>query len=431
MNDTENTQEPAKLFEAMLNNIGAFIFAKNIHGEYTYANQAVLDLFEKPLHEVIGKDDSHFFDLTASSQLKDNDNQVMSEGVVVSNEEENYIKSTGQLHVYRSIKKPLYDDQGRVIGLFGVSTDITEEVQLQKLVREQKQLLDTVLNNIDAYVYMKNSQREFLYVNNQTAELFGLPVEDIIGHKETDILPAEVAEHFHQSDSKVFETKEKQVIDEEVIGENGQSQRYLSIKVPYQAEGKLPALIGFSSDVTELYQLKEEFKKQANTDHLTQLFNRRYFIAHAEKEFSRAKRYDHPLSLVSLDIDHFKQVNDQYGHPAGDEVLMTLAKRLTPILRNEDIFARIGGEEFSILLPETPINVALTVAERIRKLIENTHMIGEFPGEINITISLGVTCLSSKDNSFDQLFKRADKALYQAKETGRNKVATVIHNQSS
>jgi len=347
---------------------------------------------------------------------------VLTEGIVIENEETNVVKATGDIRIYKTVKKPMFDELGQVIGMCGISTDITEEKQLQKLVSQQKQLLDTVLDNVDAHVYMKNSEREFLYVNNKTAELFGRPVEEIVGRKETDILPKEIADHFHQSDSKVFSTNEKQIIDEEVIDNKGNKLRYLSVKVPYLRDEELPALIGFSSDVTELYQLKEQFRKQANTDHLTKLYNRRYFVAQAEKEFCRAQRHNNSLSLVSLDIDHFKKINDQYGHPIGDQVLIKIAKKLMKNIRCEDVLARIGGEEFSIILPETSIEVAMSAAERIRLEQENLPVKGDWYGEIKVTLSIGVSSLLTQDQNFDQLFMRADEALYQAKKLGRNQV---------
>lgn len=425
MENFDAIKKQVLLLESILDNVGAFIYGKDLEGRYTYVNRAVLELFDQSLEDVIGKDDSHFFELPLSTQLKENDKKVMSEGVTIENEETNIVKSTGSQHIYKVVKQPLFNEDGHVIGMCGISTDITEEKKLEKLFHQQKQLLDTVLDNIDAHVYMKNNKREFLYVNSKTAELFGLPVSDIVGRNETDILPADVAEHFHQSDSKVFNTNEKQIINEEAFDQHGNKLHYLSVKVPLNREGELPALIGFSSDVTELYRLKEQFREQANTDSLTQLYNRRYFVAQAEKEFQRAKRYNSALSLVSLDIDDFKKVNDKYGHPVGDQVLQNLATKLTPILRGEDVLARIGGEEFSILLPETSIDVAFKVAERIRFEQESSTLVGNWQGNIGITVSLGVSSILPEDNTFDQLFKRADEALYQAKNTGRNQVKIV------
>lgn len=159
-------------------------------------------MFDKELIEVIGFDDSHFFDLTLSQQLRENDQQVMIINIIVENEEINYLKEIQAVRIYKVIKKPLHDVYGKVIGMCGISTDITEEKYLHKKLKAQKQLLDTMLDNVDAYIYMKDSERTFKYVNSKVAELFGSTVTNIVGKKGTEVLPIEVAEHFNQSDQK-------------------------------------------------------------------------------------------------------------------------------------------------------------------------------------------------------------------------------------
>lgn len=408
--------------EGILNNLGAFIYSKEIDGRYTYANQLVLDLFNKTNAQVIGYDDSHFFDLKQSNQLKENDQKVIKNAVTVESEETNFIKSTNEIRTYRTVKSPILDENNRVIGICGVSTDITEEKVMQNNFKNQKHLLDAVLNNIDSFIYMKDNQRTFKYVNNKVAALFGDEAKNIIGKKETEVLPIETADHFHESDKKVFLSGEKQTIEETSHDESGNAHHFISTKIPLQLEGELPAIIGFSTDVTELYNLKEEFKKLANTEPLTKLFNRRYFIAQAEKEFKRDRRHHKNLSLMSIDIDHFKNINDKYGHPAGDKVLIEVSKCLTSFIRSEDVLARIGGEEFSILLPETTLSAAKEAAERIRVAQKEMKLTGNWQGEISLTLSIGVTCLQTEDKDFDNLFSRADKALYIAKNSGRDQV---------
>jgi diguanylate cyclase (GGDEF)-like protein/PAS domain S-box-containing protein len=406
----------------VLDSIDSFIFTKDLSGKYTYANQAVLDLFDKRLDEVVGQSDEVFFDLKLSAQLQINDQKVMTLGIRVDSEESNFIKVLNETRTYRSVKKPLFDEQGNITGMCGISTDITAEKILQTQVVEQKQLLDTILNNINAHVYMKDSDRTFLYVNSQVAELFGDEVENIIGKKDTEVLPKEIADHFYQSDSVVFKTQERQIIEETATDDEGNIHHYISTKIPFVSPDKRSALIGFSTEVTELFLLKEEFKKLATIDPLTKLFNRRYFTEQADKEFIRAKRYKLSMALISIDIDHFKSINDNYGHPAGDKVLVAVSKQLQDSLRQTDILARIGGEEFSILLPETTAESAMVFAERIRTEQEKLCITGEWQGEITLSVSIGISGFQVDDEAFDVLFSRADKALYQAKNSGRNKV---------
>lgn len=420
-NKAELTEAIMRL-ETIVNNVGVYVYAKDMQGQYTYVNENVQTLFNCTMDDIIGKDDSHFFDLSLSQSIKENDKQVLIEGKHIENEEVNFIKETQEKRIYRSIKTPLRNAQNEIIGMCGISKDITEEKELQEKLDNHQKLLDVILNNVDAYIYMKDSDRHFRYVNSKVADLFGLPADKIIDQLDSHVIPQATADHFWESDKLVFSTQEKQTIEESIVDEHGKTHRYLSVKMPYMLDNKASAIIGFSTDVTELYELKEEFKKQANTDALTGLFNRRYFVEQAEKEFRRAKRYHLNLTLLSIDIDHFKVINDKFGHPVGDQVLVQVAQNLMPNLRGEDILARIGGEEFSILLPEITSQQAKVVAERIRRQQE-THLVeGDWVKPPAVEVSIGVASLNDSDESFDELFSRADKALYIAKNSGRNQV---------
>jgi diguanylate cyclase (GGDEF)-like protein len=157
---------------------------------------------------------------------------------------------------------------------------------------------------------------------------------------------------------------------------------------------------------------------------LTRLFNRRGFLACAEEEIQRVERYKiRNLSILMLDIDHFKVINDTYGHAAGDSVLVSLADCLRARQRTSDRVARLGGEEFVILLPETPYQKALLAAEQIRHKLENTSVSVEgFASPIHFTVSIGVSHYVLGEGSVDSMLTRADMCLYSAKEEGRNRV---------
>lgn len=179
--------------------------------------------------------------------------------------------------------------------------------------------------------------------------------------------------------------------------------------------------VWFFSDITELASATSRLRDLALTDSLTHLANRRHFNMRLEEEFARANRYQQPLAVVMLDIDHFKQVNDRYGHSAGDQALKILADSCRVTLRQTDFLARTGGEEFIILMPSTTGEEATTSAERLRKHMA-TKSIPADKGIFHITISLGVTELNADDTTPDKLLKRVDEALYQAKSGGRDRV---------
>lgn len=166
----------------------------------------------------------------------------------------------------------------------------------------------------------------------------------------------------------------------------------------------------------------DEIYRLTTVDGLTQVFNRRYFEDAIEREFSRSRRYQRPLSLVLLDIDHFKKINDSFGHLAGDAVLKEVARTIRTRTRREDVLARYGGEEFALLLPEIETKGAQQLAEKVRKLVEKHDFV--FDGErIPVTISAGVATVQKKGEEPTELIRRADEKLYEAKTAGRNRVA--------
>ncbi len=174
----------------------------------------------------------------------------------------------------------------------------------------------------------------------------------------------------------------------------------------------------------DLKEANDKLRSMAFEDGLTGLFNRRYFEEHLEREISRVNRYNHLLSLIMIDIDHFKKINDIHGHQQGDTVLRAVADVFNDSIRRPDIAARYGGEEFSIILPETDLKGALVLAERIRQFIEDLEI--KIDSQIlKVTISLGITSyhpVKEKKNK-EEIIEAADKALYNSKNTGRNKLS--------
>ncbi len=178
-----------------------------------------------------------------------------------------------------------------------------------------------------------------------------------------------------------------------------------------------------------LAEANKRLKEMAIRDELTGLHNRRHFMEQAKGEFQRHRRYRNPLSMLMMDADHFKTINDTYGHSVGDLALAALADIGRRQLREVDIFARIGGEEFAILLPETDIQEAAVVAERIRSAVEQSCLRVEKPDHdieasqgLRFTISIGAAQTNDTIPDIDTLLKLADRALYAAKEGGRNRV---------
>jgi diguanylate cyclase (GGDEF)-like protein len=179
---------------------------------------------------------------------------------------------------------------------------------------------------------------------------------------------------------------------------------------------------GFITDITESRQLQDELERQAHLDYLTGLANRRHFMEQAERELARALRHGGPLSVLMLDVDHFKHVNDSHGHKIGDLVLQKLSAVCRTILRDIDLIGRLGGEEFAILLPLADAGNALETAERLREALARAEVPLTAPMTLRFTVSIGVAQLASGQAGLDALLQQADHALYEAKRGGRNRV---------
>lgn len=179
--------------------------------------------------------------------------------------------------------------------------------------------------------------------------------------------------------------------------------------------------VWFFRDITAQKNHEAALIQLARHDPLTGTANRRYFFERAEQEFIRSRRYQAPLSMALIDVDHFKHINDQFGHATGDEVLKLLSEKIAALLRESDLLARIGGEEFAILMPSTGLAGAALMAERLRVTIaeEASPVAGQM---LHLRFSAGVTQLKAQDQSIENCLRRADEAMYKAKQAGRDRV---------
>lgn len=187
-------------------------------------------------------------------------------------------------------------------------------------------------------------------------------------------------------------------------------------------------IISIWRDITEqkvferaLLESREHLKHLAMIDELTGISNRRKLLEDGDREFHRAQRYERSLSVLMLDIDHFKKVNDTFGHQAGDEALRKVTRTCQLTLRKNDLFGRLGGEEFAVILPEASQEAAVETAERMRQDV-SSMVIQTLKGEVTLTLSIGVSSIAEKVSNFEELLNNADRAMYQAKSGGRNRV---------
>lgn len=415
----QKTIEELLGLRSLLDNVGAHIFTKDLQGRYTYANRLCARMWGVAPEQIIGSTDSDFFDARTASNLRENDLSVIACGNTLEREEAITL-TTGNKLIFLVVKAPIRDNDNNIVGICGVATDITERKRLEEELAQQGNLLNTVLNNIEVNIYMKDREGRYVYVNPRVAKLLELSTAEIIGRTDTELFPGNFGLEYFHNDQKVLETGAKMTMEEPFIDKDGNTRYYWSTKLPLQLPGQPEMLIGFSTDVTEQHQMRMELERRANTDALTGIYNRLYFYQVADHEFLRSRRYGTSMSLLMIDIDHFKDINDTYGHLVGDVVLKAMTELCQRSVRECDTLARVGGEEFAVLMPETTQAEALLMAQRLCGAFEGRALTTE-PCPVSITISAGVSEFRAGDSSLQNIFTRADLALYEAKRLGRNR----------
>lgn len=259
-----------------------------------------------------------------------------------------------------------------------------------------------------------------VYVNPAFTALTGYDADEVIG-RSTRLL------HGPNTDPQTVAAvraamEEQRPIRVELLNYNRDDDEFwidTNIVPLRDAHGRVTHFATIGRDLSATKRLQQELLSMASTDPLTGLLNRRRFLEQAEKEFLRSQRYQHELAAVMLDIDHFKTINDTHGHFVGDQVLISLSRAAENLLRDIDILCRWGGEEFVILMPETPLTGAAILAERLREMLARL-VIDTTAGAVHFTVSAGVAARSESDAGLTDILQRADSALFAAKEHGRN-----------
>lgn len=300
----------------------------------------------------------------------------------------------------------------------------SKEIKLQASENRFRQVIETTPV---ALMLARLPDYFVTYINQQAAQLFDLPQAAALSMRAFDFFQDRV-----QFMDLVYYAQRNEPAHnvEIVLRRHDGMPLWATLSLSTVTISEQVVLVIGINDITERKRLEEELKRRATTDSLSGLANRAHFMERGEQELQRTRRYGHDLSLMMLDIDFFKQINDSFGHPAGDQVIRSIAEIALACLRDTDLIARMGGEEFAILLPETDLTATLEAAERLRLAIEE-HMVTTPEGHrIRFTTSIGVAQYTEHDSGISDLLKRADKALYNAKHQGRNRVRQYNDNKA-
>lgn len=317
---------------------------------------------------------------------------------------------------------------GEATSMSGTVQDVTERREAEEALRVSEEKFLAMSNTSFDALIMIDAYDTIAYWNPAAERMFGYSAKEAVGQKlhpliTTGEYESEVAKgltHF----SKYGEGPVIGSLEEfPARRKDGSLFPVERSVVAFSTQGEWYA-VGMLRDITNRKEYERKLELLATTDSLTGLYNRRHFMELAQNYLQQSRRYDTPLSLVLFDVDHFKKVNDTYGHATGDAVLQKLAQTARECFRSADILGRIGGEEFVVCMPNTTPESALNSAERFREILtdeENGPVFTADETPLRITVSLGVTTYRPPEDTFEAMFSRADEALYKAKRTGRNK----------
>ncbi|MBI4986235.1 MAG: diguanylate cyclase [Rhodocyclales bacterium] len=304
--------------------------------------------------------------------------------------------------------------------LAGYSVDVTDRKHSEEALVKEKAFSDALVESVPGAFYVVDMEGNYYRWNSYLNRLTGLSDRELLQRpsllsilEEDRPLAAEAMKHAFENGYAQAELR---------VHTRDRGIRLFAITARRFQVDAATYLVGVGMDTTEWLAKIQHLEHDAWTDALTQVANRGHFMELAKQEFARCRRYGHAISLWMLDIDHFKNVNDTYGHQAGDVALQALVAMSRKSLRDWDILGRMGGEEFAVLLPETETSQALLVAERFRQTVAGAGVTLEKDKTVRLTVSIGIATAQDTDADLDALLERADQALYQAKRTGRDKV---------
>jgi diguanylate cyclase (GGDEF)-like protein/PAS domain S-box-containing protein len=415
------------LFEAL----PVFFVAIGPGGKTVMMNEALLQTLGYSEEDVVGKDYlttfvpenerkgvAEVFDrLIESHSLTTNENSLLSKD--------------GRKVLVEWHGRPILKENDNVDFFFGIGIDITERRAAEEALRVEKAYFEQLFESAPEAVALVDNNSNIFRINSEFTEMFGYTLDEVHGrsiddllapddlHGEAASLTKEVAAGKKVAHETLRKKKDGNLLDVSILG------------TPITVDGGQEAVYAIYRDITERKQAEDLMRKSERiyqelsiTDNLTKLYNQRHFYNQLTIEIDRSKRYKNSLSLLMLDVDDFKQYNDNFGHLEGDDVLVRLARVIQRNIRGSDSAYRYGGEEFVVILPEAKGEEAAIVAERIRGDFKKETFFPDEGEKIKVSVSIGVSELLT-DDDLTVLLERADKRMYKAKKQGKDRVVSL------
>ena len=421
----EDAEDVLKLsearYQAVVESQTALICRSLPDGTLTFVNEAYCCYFGRPYDEMLANSfipmipEEDQANVLARLAMCNADQPMMTH-------EHRVIRADGAVRWMQWTNQAILDEHHTLIELQSVGRDITEQRHAEKVLQDSEEHYRRIVQTAQEGIWLIDADNCITFTNARIAEMLGDASAVMLGKSLFEFMDEEwhaiVAANLERCRAGIAGQSDCRLNRKD----GGDLWVLCSTNPVMDGEGRYTGTLVMVADITTHKKMEESLRRLSTQDTLTGLFNRRHFFKLAHQEFERSQRYDRPLALLMLDIDHFKQINDTHGHLAGDEVLRTVAGIMRDTLRRVDLLARYGGEEFVMLLPETTLLTAMNIADRLCAALAAEPIPTE-QGAVRLTASIGVAAVTDYgDQTLTQLLGWADQAMYQAKQAGRNQV---------
>ena len=409
---------------AVLDALPDHVYVKDREGRYLLVNRAGLrERGLSDLSQVVGKAARDFVPRAVAERMDAEDRRVMESGEpLVNREAVTSFPGHAERRWHITTKIPMRDAQGRIAGIVGINRDITDRKRVELALRESEDTLRATFEQAAVGMTVMSLELRFLRANPKFCEMLGYTHEELLQMHLADINPPDSREEAIEFRRRLVEgaVRGGELREKRLLRKDGSPLWVaLATSLVRGGDGEPRCFVSVIEDITERKQSQTRLQQLAHYDVVTGLPNRALVYERLAQALAQAARRRSPLGLVFIDVDHFKKVNDTFGHAAGDGLLQQVAVRLTQAVRAGDVVGRLGGDEFVVLLMDmAAVNDAGVVAQRILKTMHEPFALEG--GEVYVTASVGLALYPDDSLDLDALVKNADAAMYEAKKAGRD-----------
>ncbi len=432
-------REEAERYRNMVENIADAYYEVDLAGNFTFFNDAVCRVLGYSREELMGQNYRDHTDKETAKKVFQTYNKVYKTGKIIKEFGYYIIRKDGFKRYIEGSVSLRKNSSGKPIGFLGISNDLTHRKQLEEALQKSEALYRLLADHMKDQIWLMDLNLKLKYMSPSVEKLLGYTLKELnkihLYNLLTETSFQKAKDIFSREMTKVSTTPPppslKHILEFECRCKDGRTLWIESTHSFIQdKDGKPVSILGEGRDITErkrveeaLRQSEEKYRELSIIDDLTQLYNSRHFYSQLKKETERSNRHEHPLTLLMLDIDKFKDFNDTYGHLQGDYVLSKIGQVVKRCLREIDTAYRYGGEEFTIILPITTREEGLVTAKRIQMELKN-EAFSPVPGQkVYMTVSIGLAQYNLRED-VKMFIDRVDQLMYKGKKNGRDRICS-------